>query len=62
MQYRVKLESEVWAEDGREGGDILSKINAIPFSGGNMFLISDYARLPVSIFRYLTSIFSGIKG
>ena len=36
----IKVDIEGWTEEGREGGDILSRINLIPFGGVNMFLVS----------------------
>ena len=37
---RIKVDFKGWAEEGREGGDNLSKINPIPLVGANMFLLS----------------------
>jgi len=34
---RIKVGVEGWAEEGREGGDILSRINPILLGGVNMF-------------------------
>jgi hypothetical protein len=37
---RIKVDIDGWAEEERDGGDILLRINPIPLGGVNMFLIS----------------------
>jgi len=53
---------EGWAEDEREGGDIFSRINPIPFGGGNMFLISGLRPTNVFYISIFKVDFFGNKG